>query len=217
MIELNHRIKLPLNVSEQNFEDLVTIIWFSKRYNPMTVNITEYWKNLENQLLILELDSLPSRILAFLYEAITREIKSPDPNLLFDLYPFSKQLKEISESHFKNRKFVSAIFEATKKLNEIIQNKTGVKNKSEVDLVQSTMNPRNPKLVFNSFINESSGKNEQAGLQQLLMGIFKAFRNPKGHKPEDHPMLELDPYEALAQLIIIDYMIKRIEKAQIKD
>jgi hypothetical protein len=45
--------------------------------------------------------------------------------------------------------------------------------------------------------------------------IFKDSSNPKGHKPEDHPLLEMDPYEALDQLIVIDYLWRRIENAKI--
>jgi hypothetical protein len=52
-------------------------------------------------------------------------------------------------------------------------------------------------------------------LALIAEGIFCAFRNPKGHKPEDHPLVNIDPYEALSRLIIIDYIWKRIEKAKI--
>lgn len=111
------------------------------------------------------------------------------------------------------------MFEATKKLNEFIQHKTGVRNKSEAELVQATMkqigNPKNLIIQFNEFLFEDSGKNEQKGLALITEGIFSAFRNPKGHKPEDHPLVEITPYEALAQLIIIDYIWKRIENAKI--
>ena len=60
------------------------------------------------------------------------------------------------------------------------------------------------------------GINEQEGLALITEGIFKAFRNPRGHKPEDHPLLEIGPYEALNQLIVIDYIWKRIESAKIE-
>jgi len=101
----------------------------------------------------------------------------------------------------------------------MIQEITGIKNKSEAELVQATMkqigNPEKLVIIFNDFIHEESGKNEQAGLAYITEGIFRAFRNPKGHEPEDHPSLEMESYEALGQLIVIDYIWKRIEKARI--
>jgi hypothetical protein len=48
----------------------------------------------------------------------------------------------------------------------------------------------------------------------ICEGIFKAFRNPKGHKPEDHHSVQIESYEALYQLVIISYMMMRVEKSQ---
>jgi hypothetical protein len=69
-------------------------------------------------------------------------------------------------------------------------------------------------IKFNNFLHEDAGRNEQAGLALIAEGVFKAFRNPKGHKPKDHPLVELDGYEALDQLVIISFLMKRIEEAQ---
>lgn len=74
--------------------------------------------------------------------------------------------------------------------------------------------PEEIAVRFNECLKELSGKDEQEGLALITEGIFKAFRHPKGHKPEDHPLLELNPHEALGQLIIIDYIWKRIEQCQ---
>ena len=51
------------------------------------------------------------------------------------------------------------------------------------------------------------------GLACISEGIFKAFRNPKGHKPRDHPLIELDAYDALDQLITISFIMKQIDEA----
>lgn len=120
------------------------------------------------------------------------------------LFPYLRSLKGTPEKE---------------KIASIFQEITGIKNKSEAELVQATMkqigNPEKLVIVFNDFIHEDSGKNEQAGLTYIAEGIFRAFRNPKGHEPEDHPSLEMGPYEALDQLITIDYIWRRIERAKI--
>ena len=176
---------------------------------------------------------LSNRDLALLYEAILREISDPNPVLIFHLYPFSDQLRKISEDHFKNKKYSTAVFQAIQKLKELIEKKTGVQEASEVNLVRRTIstkkivkeegckkfkekNPDEIIIQLNEYLNQFSGKNEQEGLALIAEGIFKAFRHPKGHNPEDHPLVELSPYEALAQLILIDYLWKRIEKARIQ-
>jgi uncharacterized protein (TIGR02391 family) len=86
------------------------------------------------------------------------------------------------------------------------------------ELVQATMKqinePTKLKIKFNEFLHEEAGKNEQAGLALLCEGIFRAFRNPKGHKPEDHQSVQIEADEALYQLVIISYMMMRIEKSQ---
>jgi hypothetical protein len=71
-------------------------------------------------------------------------------------------------------------------------------------------------IKFNDHLDTDSGMNEQKGLALICEGIFSAFRNPKAHEPDEDELIKLDPYEALEQLIIIDYLMKRIERAKIE-
>lgn len=153
--------------------------------------------------------------ISLLYEALTRETANPDPNLLFDLYPLHPRVREIAESLYKKREYKNAVEEATKALNAYIQEKTG-SDKSEADLVQSVMKnfPR-PTLQLTPYIASDSGMNEQAGLALIAEGTFKAFRNPKAHSPKDAPQVRLDALEALDQLVIISYIFKRVERAEV--
>jgi len=213
--------------SIENPEDVILSLWLVEEYrNKIKSDILRFWKKFESIYPIIAIDELEdgtklsNRDLALLYRTVTIEIKEPNPNMLFDLYPIHPEIKKIVQDYFKNKKYSSAVFEATKKLNEMIQNKTGVKNKSEAELIQATMkqigNPQNLLIQFNEFLAEESGKNEQAGIATIAEGIFKAFRNPKGHKPEDHQLLQINAYDALSQLIIIDYIWGRIERAKIR-
>ncbi len=217
-----------ISASEQNPQDagdIIALVWWSERYGD-GMKKNEQWHRFASVKEMISLDanktSEAQRVLsvpelAMLYEAVCCEASQPDPMLLFEYSPLHRKIKAIAQDHFRNGKYVAAVFEACKKLNELIQEKSGVKDKNEVELVQATMKqinePTKLKIKFNEFLHEEAGKNEQAGLALLCEGIFKAFRNPKGHKPEDHRSVQIEADEALYQLVIISYMMMRIEKS----
>jgi len=142
--------------------------------------------------------------MAMLYEAVACETIHPEPLLLFDYFPIHSRIRELARDHFKNGKYVAAVFEAAKALNELIQQRTGIDSCSEVRLVNKSMlgmdqdygKPDFSQVMiqFNDFVNDVTGKHEQEGLALICKGIFKAFRNPKGHKPEDNELVQLEPY-----------------------
>lgn len=210
--------------SIEDAEDIITVLWLYERYRKKTKGeLLPLWRAFEKIYPSTEINTsteksyISNMALAFLYESVTFEIKEPDPNMLFDLFPLHSEIKKNAKYYFKNKKYVAAISESAKKLNDFIQSVSGITNKSEAELVQATMKQiKDPIIQFNEYLEEDSGKNEQSGLALIAEGIFKAFRNPKGHKPEDHPLLEMNPYEAIEQLIVIDYIWKRIDKARIK-
>lgn len=227
LIECGENVQsfLSLLNTPESPEGIIFLLWLAERYRKfIELDLVKLWKYFESIYPSLDLvaieksQTISNRNLVLLYEAVTIETNEPNPNMIFDLYPFNSEIRMIAKDHFKNKKYVNAVFEATKKLNELIQNKTGIKNKNEVELVQATMkqigNPKQLPIVFNDYISEDSGKNEQKGLALITEGIFTAFRNPKGHKPEDHPLVNMTAYEALSQLIIIDYIWKRIKNAK---
>ncbi|WP_105317563.1 TIGR02391 family protein [Thermus tenuipuniceus] len=203
--------------------DVIGLLWWAEKYQGDKKQAWERFSSIAERIALEPENALDTqRILrepeiAMLYEALVAETKHPEPALLFDYFPFHPRIREVARDHFINQKCVAAVFEATKALNELIQNVSGVNDKNEAELVQATMkqisDPSKLKIRFNDFLNEDSGKNEQAGLAAICEGIFKAFRNPKGHKAETHPLVQLEPYEALQQLITINYMMIRVERA----
>jgi uncharacterized protein (TIGR02391 family) len=222
--EMGESISVP-EQDPQDAGDIIALVWWSERYGD-GMKKNEQWHRFASVKEMIALDaneaSGAQRVLfvtelAMLYEAVCREASQPDPVLLFEYFPLHPKVRAIVQDHFRNGKFVAAVFEACKNLNELIQEKSGVKDKDDVELVQATMKqinePTKIKIKFNKFLHEESGKNEQAGLALICEGIFKAFRNPKGHKPEDHPIVQIQPYEALCQLIVVSYLMERVEKA----
>jgi uncharacterized protein (TIGR02391 family) len=209
--------------------DLISILWFFEHFaNTFSYDVSSLWERFEKikEGITLEgpsgeehaLRPLSNFELALLYESVSAQARRVDPVSLFDNYPLHPRVREIAEKHFKTKSFVQAVEQATRAFNEYIQQKSGVTNKSETALVQSTMKqvdrPKDLKIKFNDALDQESGKNEQAGLALIAEGIFKAYRNPKGHKPEDHPLVQIDPYQALDQLITISYLMKRVDDAK---
>lgn len=218
-----------LNEQGAGPEDVIAILWLYERYKEKCNQGTgQLWKAFENvkDSFTLEsplteeenLISVTNLAVGMLYETVTRQTQKPDVDMLFDTHPLHPRVREIAEHDFKNKSYVAAVDQATKVLNELIQQKTGIYDKNEAELVQASMKsisqPEKLAIKFNDFLQEESGKNEQAGLALIAEGIFKAFRNPKGHKPKDHPLIELDGYEALDQLVTINLLMKRIEEAK---
>jgi hypothetical protein len=74
-------------------------------------------------------------------------------------------------------------------------------------------------IQFNDRLTEGElyAKNEQEGLALICKGVIKAFRHSRAHRPKDHPAIKLDAYEALDQLVIISYLMRRVERAKIVD
>ncbi|GIV89160.1 MAG: hypothetical protein KatS3mg055_1678 [Chloroflexus sp.] len=223
--ELNHQVPAP-DLKPVDEGDVVSFVWWAEKYNE---NKQQAWGRFSSIAEQIALDPVAAseaqRILsiaemAMLYEAMSKETQHPEPTLLFDYFPFHPRLRNIAREHFMNGEYLPAVFEATKVLNELIQECSGIRDKNEAELVQATMkqisDPSRLKIRFNNFLYEESGKSEQAGLAAICEGIFKAFRNPKGHKPKDHPLVQLDPYEALHELIVVNYLMIRIESGEHK-
>jgi uncharacterized protein (TIGR02391 family) len=230
LLELGENKNINLDSKNIDFDpsSIISIIWFHERYRRNSnVDFGNLWKNYENikEYITLSDASNPDsgrplsiQDLTMLYEAISCETQKPDPNMLFDMYLLHERVRNVTEPLFKKGEYFIAVFEATKVLNDFIKTKTNLQE-SERELIQKAFGGNNPLVKFNSYNNQSrdfkSQKNEQTGLQLILEGIFSAFRHPKGHEPKDTSWGNIDPYDALAQLAIISYLMQRIEEATI--
>ncbi|MGB8216271.1 MAG: TIGR02391 family protein [Candidatus Methanoperedens sp.] len=213
--------------------DVIGLIWWHERYGKSEER-NKWWKafdNISDTISVTEESAtnetseiriLSSWEIAMLYEALVKETTKPDPSMLFNLYPLHPRIKSIAEPLFNKEGYFDAIFEATKALNNFIREKTG-SHDSETTLVRNVIGDpskeiKNPKIKFNPLDLTSpdykSQQNEQRGLSYLAHGIFFAFRHPKGHEPKDTRWGNITPYEALDQLVVISYLMKRIEEAK---
>lgn len=234
LVELGKKPSIQPNIDAIDPSDVISGIWFYERYkNFFDINTANLWKNFDNVKDTFTLEDfikedssirpLSNQDLTLLYEAVSNQAQKPDPAILFDVYPLHPRVKAISESLFKKSEYFNAVFEATKALNDFIRDLTGLPD-SEIKLVQNVIGDPNareiksPKIRFNPLDPTStdykSQQNEQRGFSHIAHGIFFAFRHPKGHEPKDKDWGDISPYEALDQLVVISYLMKRFEEAK---
>jgi len=214
--------------------DVIALVWWHERYGK-TVGRKPWWKifdNIADNISLVEKTTMDevseTRILssweiAILYESLVRETSNPDPSMLFELYTLHPRIRAISETLFSKGEYLNAVFEATKAFNDFLRERTG-SHESETALVRyalgdpSSKEIKDPKIKFNPLDPTSqdykSQQNEQRGLSYLAYGVFFAFRHPKGHEPKDTQWGNITYQEALDQLSVISYLMKRIEEAK---
>jgi uncharacterized protein (TIGR02391 family) len=107
---------------------------------------------------------------------------------------------------YETRLWSNAILDAIHFLSDALRTKTGLQSDGAA-LVGQALGGKNPKLRLNRLQTDSE-KDVQRGVEQLLRGIYSAFRNPRSHeRPEDT--------EADADVIIvfINYLLRLIGHA----
>ena len=219
-------IQQPLAETPAEPGDVLAALWWDARYHSGS-EFDRWWAALDTLEGTISLDATDPKAeagaarvllpweLAMLHEALEVQTRRPNAHVIFRIIPLHPRVRGIATPHFESGRYVTAVEQATRVLNELLQQKSGNVALSEVGLVQAIAGGNNPSLRFNKFLDQRSGKDEQRGLAQVLEGVFTAFRNPKGHKPEDHPLVVLDPFEALDQLVAISYLMNRIDSADV--
>lgn len=229
--------KILVESELKKIEDVIAVLWFCKKFDKLSEYIPSLLVKLDKMFFILEEDnriSIPTQYLALLYEIISKELAGPHPLTIFSLYPFERELRRICEEHIKNKKYSTAISEALKKVKEILKEKAKesgmdpnkIKNleTKERIFIRELLNPRIPQNyrerdieeipIRFSELKDKGELNFQEGLALLLEGAWAAFRHPEAHYPENHQIRRLDPYEAIAILVLIDYLLKQIKKVK---
>src|SRR5882724_5641243 len=83
------------------------------------------------------------------------------------------------KTNYESRDFSGAILDSIHFLSEVIRQKTGLESDG-VSLAGQAFGGKTPKLKVNKLQTESE-LNVQAGIEQLLRGIYQGFRNPRSH------------------------------------
>jgi len=219
----------PVDARDLSVYDLFPVIWFAARYASVARDdglLTALWQAFERvkEGISLELTSLDKDSLypaspidaAMLYEALLLQTQEVNPVTLFNNLPWHPAVRQAAESLFVSREYVMAVFQAAVTFIDAVKSSTGYptdKNGKQLDgvvLMVAAFDGNSPLLKFNN-LQCPSDHNEQRGLALMAEGIVSAVRNPKGHVPKG--AITLTPYEALEQLGIISYLMRRLDRA----
>jgi uncharacterized protein (TIGR02391 family) len=108
--------------------------------------------------------------------------------------------------------YFHAVLEATKSVAEKIRQKSGVQGDGG-QLAQEALGLGKagmPYLAFNT-LQSKTEQDEQAGLMNLMVGMFGAFRNTTGHAPK--VSWPIDEQDALDLLTLASFLHRRLDSA----
>ena len=119
------------------------------------------------------------------------------------------EILKYCRAEFIEENYFHAVLEATKGLAERIREMSGL-GSDGADLINEAFAIKAPILAL-SQLGTDSGKSEQKGFSQLLVGLFGAVRNPLAHAPKiTWPMPEQD---ALDVLTLISFLHRKLDGA----
>lgn len=131
--------------------------------------------------------------------------KQADFFRLLDIHP---EILKVSKKLFLDRHYAQAIFEAFKRVNNLVKEKSGRKDLDGKSLMLNVFSPNNPILKFNDLVSQTE-KDEQEGFMYLFAGAILGIRNPKAH---DH-IVQKNMIRTLEYLIFASLLSKRVEEA----
>ena len=111
------------------------------------------------------------------------------------------------QNSYESRNYTGAIHDAIYFLSDLIREKSGLASDG-LALVGQAFGGKSPKLKINKLQSESD-KNIQAGITQILMGIYQAIRNPRSHEKYKDSISDADSI-----ILFIDYLTKIIDQSK---
>lgn len=118
-----------------------------------------------------------------------------------------ERLRSAIQSTYTDRNFTGAILDAIYCLSDLIREKTGLASDG-VALVGQALGGKAPKIKVNKLETESE-RNVQAGLEQILRGLYQAVRNPRSHGKHVDKQEDAD-----AIILFINYLIHIIDASK---
>ncbi len=116
-------------------------------------------------------------------------------------------LWEAVSKDYETGNFSAAILNAVQFLGDLIREKTGLESDG-VALVGNAFGGKSPLLKVTR-LQTDSDKNVQAGVEQILRGIYQAIRNPRSHRKHCDQQKDAD-----AIIIFIDYLLSIIDQSK---
>lgn len=134
-----------------------------------------------------------------------------------------KQVQDASDTYYKNGEYYNAVVEAMKRYKNVVKNKSGIKESSDVQLVSKAFGNNNEplkvarKYLIDEDFDERTIENIEEGQKHLSIGMAKGVRNVLSH--EEHVKLQekglFTEKDCLDILSLLSHLFKRLDEAKI--
>lgn len=120
-----------------------------------------------------------------------------------DLHP---DIKRVTKQLFLDGHYSQAVFEAFKRVNNMVKEKSGRKDLDGSTLMTTVFSKNTPVLKLNSGTSQSD-KDEQEGFMHLFQGAILGIRNPKGHDE----IVQKDPFKTIEYICLASLLAKIVD------
>lgn len=133
---------------------------------------------------------------------------APDHLAAFKSLDLHPAIRGASARLYEDRHYRNAVFDASLKLEELVQEKSGRHDLNGAGLMTKVFSPNDPIVAFND-LQDRTDRDEQEGMMHLFLGIVLALRNPRAHALSDDL-----PDQALECLALLSFLAKRLDQAK---
>lgn len=134
------------------------------------------------------------------------DLNSSEPDF-FKILKIHPEIEGVSRKLFTDKHYAQAIFEAFKKVNNLVKEKSGRRDLDGKNLMLTTFSVNAPILKMNVLISQSD-KDEQEGFMHLYAGAIMGIRNPKGHDN----IIQKNKDRTLKYLMFASILCERLEE-----
>lgn len=128
----------------------------------------------------------------------------------YEMLEIHPEIRAVSESLFNSGHHAQAIFEAYKKVDNLVKSASGMQSLHGKALMLKAFSPKNPILFLND-LSTRSGLDEQEGFMHLYAGAMMGIRNPKGHDE----VVQVDPFKTIEYLCFASLLAKRVDECSL--
>lgn len=118
-----------------------------------------------------------------------------------------EDLYKAIKNHYEQSDYTEALRDAMFFVRDLLQEKSGLVNKDNTDLVEASLLGKNAAIKINKYETKSE-MNFQEGIGFALKGLVMHLRHPISHEK-----IEYSEQDADAQLLYINYLINQIDKS----
>lgn len=127
----------------------------------------------------------------------------------FRLLQIHPEIVKSSKKLFNDGYNAEAIFAAFKRVNNLVKEKSGIRNTDGTSLMQYVFSPKNPILRLNDLVTVSD-RDEQTGFMEIFAGSMQGIRNPKGHDD----IVQNDKHYTLEHIALASLLCKKLDKTR---